>query len=115
MDCSAIVPTKESNPLTVSLNIPIRNLLDEFDDQSIPLMKNGDQHSNKVRREMNCLSTNLIFALIVNIFLSTNFPFEIHENMTIDQRSNVHLFLFFILFHSFISFLFISFDLCIYD
>lgn len=55
MDCSAIVPTTKTesireNPLTVSLNIPIRNLLDCFDDQSIPLTKNDD-HSNKVRRK----------------------------------------------------------------
>ena len=53
MDCSAIVPTEsiDENPLAVSLNIPIRNLLDCFDDQSIPLTKNDDHSTNKVRRK----------------------------------------------------------------
>ena len=58
MDCSAIVPmikseSMEENHPVVSLNIPVRNLLDCLDDQSIPMTKSPD-HSTKVRDENNC-------------------------------------------------------------
>ena len=43
----------EENHPVVSLNIPVRNLLDCLDDQSIPMTKSPD-HSTKVRDENNC-------------------------------------------------------------